>query len=328
MSEGFLKSIGYPANTKNVFVANHGQITFFRITEEENAAAVAQEGIKLDGLTVIIRKLKVPSSRIMEVAYPEPCLGFHFVLEGAFEFLDVNGGSFFLVPSDMYLPIEWTITTGQKKFVGENYTSLEVLFTKNYLERLLGKGVIPSCDYFHNLSNTTYNNPILRTKSISEKLRSSLVGIIDCPYDDSVKASYLECKTRWLLIDLIMNRENYRPMNVDLGLPVSEYKSIENVVHHIQKNLKNKLTIKELSEVVGYNTTKLKSNFKIVHKTTIFKYITKLRMETAKTLILHENIPIAQASYEVGYSNPQHFTKAFKKTMGYLPSELKPGVKQ
>ena len=45
-------------------------------------------------------------------------------------------------------------------------------------------------------------------------------------------------------------------------------------------------------------------------------------MEKAKTLILNENYTVAEASYKVGYKNPQHFTVAFKKMYGYLPSEL------
>jgi AraC-like DNA-binding protein len=45
-------------------------------------------------------------------------------------------------------------------------------------------------------------------------------------------------------------------------------------------------------------------------------------MEKAKELILEKNYNIAETSYSVGYKHAQHFTVAFKKMYGYLPSEL------
>ena len=75
--------------------------------------------------------------------------------------------------------------------------------------------------------------------------------------------------------------------------------------------------------MAGFNATKLKRDFKKVYGTTVYKYITGLRMEEAKKRIVEDHISIAQAAYEVGYSNPQHFTAAFKRTMGYLPSLLR-----
>ena len=108
----------------------------------------------------------------------------------------------------------------------------------------------------------------------------------------------------------------------------SDYDAIVKLEAYCRKNLKKKLTIDSLSQMAGFNTTKLKTEFKKVYKTTINKHITLLRMEKARTLIIDENLTIAQASYEVGYSNPQHFTAAFKKNMGYLPSRLLSGTEE
>ncbi|WP_317044780.1 AraC family transcriptional regulator [Olleya sp. Bg11-27] len=56
--------------------------------------------------------------------------------------------------------------------------------------------------------------------------------------------------------------------------------------------------------------------------TTIFKDISCLRMEEAKLLILEEKFTIAVAAYHVGCKHHQHFTVAFKKIYGYVPSHL------
>ncbi|WP_234859251.1 helix-turn-helix domain-containing protein [Aquimarina aquimarini] len=40
-------------------------------------------------------------------------------------------------------------------------------------------------------------------------------------------------------------------------------------------------------------------------------------------MLIEEELTIAEISYAVGYKNPQHFTAAFKRKFGYLPSNLK-----
>lgn len=327
MSVGFSKSICYPISNKSELEAVHGNVTYFESSGTIGNAEVIQEGIELEGLTVIIRRLTLSNDLILEVENCKHCFGLYFLLEGALEYQDPNDNTVFRLTSGTYLPFEWVSNTGKQKICGSSFCALEVLFTKDFLESLLGKGYIPRSDFFAHISDNRINNPNEANRFISDKLKKSLAGIINCPYEDSVKISYLECKTRWLLIDMLMSTKHKNSERNSLEIPKSDYRSIQKVVEYIEQNLNKRLTIKELSEVVGYNTTKLKSNFRTVHKTTIFKYITKLRMETAKTLILKKHFSITQASYEVGYSNPQHFTKAFKKTMGYLPSELKPGAR-
>ena len=91
---------------------------------------------------------------------------------------------------------------------------------------------------------------------------------------------------------------------------------------YIRKNLDKNITITELSTIAGLNTSKLKQDFKSIYCSTIFKYITDLKMQKAKSLIQDKKLPIAQASFEVGYKNPQHFTVAFKKKFGVLPKDI------
>ncbi len=114
------------------------------------------------------------------------------------------------------------------------------------------------------------------------------------------------------------NENNYD----NIKLSNYDYCKIIEVEKYIQNNLKQALTISELAEFFGINMSKLKQNFKIIFSSTIFKHNTKLRMEKAKILILNKNYNAAEDSYRVGYKNIQHFTVAFKKMYGCLPSEL------
>ncbi|WP_298488094.1 helix-turn-helix domain-containing protein [uncultured Maribacter sp.] len=57
-------------------------------------------------------------------------------------------------------------------------------------------------------------------------------------------------------------------------------------------------------------------------KSTILKHITKHRMQKTKELIKKKEYKISEISYMVDYKNPQHFTVAFKKFYGVLPSSV------
>ncbi len=50
--------------------------------------------------------------------------------------------------------------------------------------------------------------------------------------------------------------------------------------------------------------------------------IKKYRLDAAKTLLMTTDKRISEIVYEVGFSDPNHFTKIFKIHFGYLPSEV------
>ncbi|MCK0192706.1 AraC family transcriptional regulator [Arenibacter sp. F20364] len=274
----------------------------------------------LPGATIVLRKLsfdKCLKTYHKNVAF---CYGLHFVLEGNFEFTCLESKSKVAIPSGSYNLIQWSGIDGSQKLKGEKCNSVDIYFTREFLGDIVGMVNKPILGHFFRASGVFPRSLWDTEQPIAPKLRESLLDILHCQYEDSARKNYIESKIKLLVIDLFLGKENG---NSKAGqLPSSDYMAIDKVDLYIKRNLRKKLTIKELSEVAGFNTTKLKGCFKKIHQTTIFKYITRLRMEKAKTLVLEENLSISQAAYEVGYSNPQHFTVAFKKTMGYLPSAL------
>ncbi|MDN3547789.1 helix-turn-helix transcriptional regulator [Mucilaginibacter aquaedulcis] len=89
----------------------------------------------------------------------------------------------------------------------------------------------------------------------------------------------------------------------------------------IEENLLNPCSLIELAHKVGLNDFKLKKGFREILGTTVFGYLYDLRMYKAMTL-LKEGKLIRDVAYEVGYKNAHHFTVAFKKKFGYLPSKV------
>lgn len=93
------------------------------------------------------------------------------------------------------------------------------------------------------------------------------------------------------------------------------------------ENLEEYITIKELSQKVGLNSTDLQKGFKEIYQSSIYAYLKSCRMKKSKELILKENINISDIANMVGYSNSSKFSKAFKNEFGISPSEFKKSCK-
>ncbi|EHQ30771.1 AraC family transcriptional regulator [Mucilaginibacter paludis] len=89
----------------------------------------------------------------------------------------------------------------------------------------------------------------------------------------------------------------------------------------IGENLQTPCSLIELAHKVGLNDFKLKKGFKEIFGTTVFGYLLELRMEKAKTMLLSPGCTVSEVAHAIGYKNAHHFTVAFKKKFGYLPSK-------
>jgi len=279
--------------------------------------------ISINGLRILIKDFKTNHYKV-DVYHDFPLFKLQFEIEGYSHYVPLETSQTeIFIPNAHYNLFYLPEVNGTLNYKTKNRKTLEILFTEQYLKNIIGKNFK---QIVHKLGNAISNKtPFLmwqKSKPISAELKTHIYKIIDCKYPDDLKKSYLEAKINELLILLLAktNEEDYEKVNISLS--EFDHKNILILTDYINKNLEKNLTITGLAATVGVNASKLKQDFKIVHATTIFKYITKVRMEKAKELILEKNYNIAETSYSVGYKHAQHFTVAFKKMYSHLPSEL------
>lgn len=98
---------------------------------------------------------------------------------------------------------------------------------------------------------------------------------------------------------------------------------IQQVQKTIRERYSENLTINELAAEVYLTPTYLCLLFRQVTGTTINRYLTNVRMEKAKELLMDLSNKLYDVSYAVGYMNPSYFSRQFKKYVGCLPSEYR-----
>ncbi len=110
---------------------------------------------------------------------------------------------------------------------------------------------------------------------------------------------------------------------MDRELPPGSQK-VHRTVFYIQRNFSSKnLSIKVLADEVYLTPTYLSSIFKKETGLTIGEYITRVRMEHARELLLDRSLKLHQVADRVGFEDPNYFAKIFKKSTGLLPSEYR-----
>ncbi|OJJ22574.1 hypothetical protein BKI52_07785 [marine bacterium AO1-C] len=157
--------------------------------------------------------------------------------------------------------------------------------------------------------------------SITPQMHFVIREILQCKRQGIFKKMFLEAKVLELLMLQLeqVSSENNQQLSISAGDKEKMYA----VRDFIIQNLENHTTLAHLARQVGTNEFSLKRDFKALFGTTVFGYWNELKMEKAKHLLLHEDIPINVISEKIGYKNPQHFTTAFKKKYGVVPSQLK-----
>ena len=53
------------------------------------------------------------------------------------------------------------------------------------------------------------------------------------------------------------------------------------------------------------------------------EYVSRLRTEKAKNLLLNPNLRVSEIAYEVGFQSLTHFNRVFKKVVGESPTEYR-----
>lgn len=90
--------------------------------------------------------------------------------------------------------------------------------------------------------------------------------------------------------------------------------SINRVVDHIQANLGEDLSLKELSEIACYSKFHLNRIFSDYMGESVYQYIKRLRLEkSAELLEANSSVSVTEVALMCGFGNSSSFSKSFKK---------------
>ncbi len=181
------------------------------------------------------------------------------------------------------------------------------------------------------------NIPIMNGLKVIQLSRIKHPGIafvIVSGYDDF---AYCREALRLQITDYILKPVNYEEFGTCIdNLKISlfqqrlsvepeqqEERTITGITRYLQEHLAEDVSLSVLAEQFHLNAQYISQLFKSEIGVNFLAYLTNIRMEKAKKLLLSTSLSIAEVAEQSGYGDYRVFTKVFKKSEGITPSQYR-----
>ena len=181
------------------------------------------------------------------------------------------------------------------------------------------------------------NIPILNGLKVIQLSRMKHPGtafVIVSGYDDF---SYCREALRLQITDYILKPVNYEEFGTCIdNLKISlfeqrvsaepeqqEERTITGITRYLQEHLAEEVSLSVLADQFHLNPQYISQLFKSEIGVGFLTYLTNIRMEKAKKLLLSTSLSIADVAERSGYADYRVFTKVFKKSEGCTPSQFR-----
>ena len=168
------------------------------------------------------------------------------------------------------------------------------------------------------------NKRIVHDARISAVVSQSIAEVCtENLFSDELFSAYL----KEIMIFIIRAFENITPHTETLSVSSSEALCY-NVMNYIDTHLYTMKNLDELSEVYRYSYGYLSALFKKTVSMTLSEYPRKKKLETARLLILEDNLKISEISDLLNYTSPYSFSRAFFNSFGVYPTQYQKNQRQ
>ena len=176
----------------------------------------------------------------------------------------------------------------------------------------------------------------LKVIQLSRIKHPNTAFVIVSGYDDF---SYCREALRLQITDYILKPVNYeefggcidslkislfeRRISASVEPEKQEERTITGLTRYLQEHLAEELSLSVLAEQFHLNPQYISQLFKSEIGVNFLAYLTSIRMENAKKLLLSTSLSIADVADRSGYGDYRVFTKVFKKSEGITPSQYR-----
>lgn len=181
------------------------------------------------------------------------------------------------------------------------------------------------------------NIPIMNGLKVIQLCRikhPDMAFVIVSGYDDF---SYCREALRLKITDYILKPVNYEEFgtcidNLKIALfqhhssqkeVQQEERTIHGITRYLQEHLAEEVSLSVLSDEFHLSAQYISQLFKSEIGVNFLAYLTNIRMEKAKQLLMSTSLSVAEVSAQSGYGDYRVFTKVFKKSEGVTPSQYR-----
>lgn len=201
---------------------------------------------------------------------------------------------------------------------GHTFTNVHIEIDREHFVNLLGDSESWSCE----LRTKIFKNELFYPGeyALSPEMIQTIHEIFNSPLSGSLKQLLIEAKVH----ELVALQLSHLTAKTSADKQPSAQRDLFYSIHdYLAAHFLHEHSLKEIARNFGINEFALKKGFRENFQTTVFDFLLSQRMEHARQQLLHTEQSVQEVSSQVGYKYPNHFSAAFKKKFGVLPSSLK-----
>lgn len=182
-----------------------------------------------------------------------------------------------------------------------------------------------------NLANDSlrhYKNALIILNTLSQ--RAAIIGGLDPEISYQLGEIYIQkiesCRDINSLIQININQNMTLDycQRVELALyPQTNHPKINKAMHYVRENYQKRLTVDEISKVVGLSSEYLSTKFHQITGKTLPNYINENKITEAKELLHFTDMSLLEISEYLSFSSQSYFQTIFKKITGLTPLEYR-----
>ena len=213
----------------------------------------------------------------------------------------------------------------------------EIEKTRTMLEKFLNNGAEDEIDefvdvYINELPEENLKSVLMRQYIIMD---AYIVMMSFCEkfegIEGEMQAQSEELKNSMKTIQTLEENKNYIRMLLKKIIGVRDTISgrrysdiIEIAKDQIRKTyMSDEISLNTIAAEVGMSPSYFSSIFSKEMGKTFVEYLTEIRMDRAKELLMCSSMKTSEIGYEVGYKDPHYFSYIFKKTQNCTPKEFR-----
>lgn len=124
------------------------------------------------------------------------------------------------------------------------------------------------------------------------------------------------------LLDAMARSKAYRLLSASANVPgtlINPENRIEKVLNYLNLNYTKDITLKNMAEQFGMNSSAFSRFFRQKTGKTLVKYVNDMRIAYACKLLQERSLSVSQVCYECGFNNISNFNRFFRERMGVSP---------
>jgi AraC-like DNA-binding protein len=106
----------------------------------------------------------------------------------------------------------------------------------------------------------------------------------------------------------------------------SEPVAITRAKQFIQEHQADEISLSDVARAVNTSTFYFCKLFKRTTGLNFTEYLSRVRVEKAKNLLLNPNLRVSEVAFEVGFQSLTHFNRVFRKIAGESPTDYRHGL--